>query len=92
MASCSLRPMKDKIIDTAGRRLLLKRLESKTQADLARELGIKRSALCRWVKGDRRPDGDTRLLLEEKIKIPCNAWITFINVDSTEDSDAVLQR
>lgn len=48
----------------------------KTQAEIAALVGVDRTAVTRWLKGERVPAADARLKLLEKLGIPLDAWST----------------
>ncbi len=48
----------------------------KTQAEIAALVGVDRTAVTRWLKGERVPAADARLKLHEKLGIPLDAWTT----------------
>lgn len=45
-----------------------------TPARCSREIGKEKSAVTRWMKGQRRPEGANRTLLREWFGIPSDSW------------------
>lgn len=49
-------------------------VERGQQKRTAERLGIPPSLLIRWRKGEQKPDGRYRALLEDKLSIPWRLW------------------
>lgn len=59
-----------------GARLLWLSMEHRdyTQEDLRQLIGKSKGVIGRWLRGDQRPDGESRGLLFELLKIKPQAW------------------
>lgn len=67
------------MVDTEGRQLLIAyfgREDSRSQAGLSKELGVKPSSLAAWKAGHTRPEVHFRMAIEREIGIPAMAWMT----------------
>jgi hypothetical protein len=59
---------------SAGSRRLLNLLGERTQTEVAETLEVTQSCVSLWASGKRRPMGERRSLLEERLGIPRGAW------------------
>ncbi len=64
------------MVDTKGRRALVKKLETRTQVQLAAELDIDQSAISHWARGTSRPEPHHRAALWFLLRIPQASWMT----------------
>jgi hypothetical protein len=61
---------------TEGRKLLVKLLESTTQATVARSIGARQQYVCSWAAGASRPEAHYRDALARVYGIAPTCWYT----------------
>lgn len=55
-----------------------------SRAELARQLGVSRAAVCRWEKGDRHPDRSLWPVIHEVTGLRPSEVAGFANLEAAE--------